>query len=143
MEYLTVSYRNACRSVVRSARYAILTSFVLAATSLQPTQAGTPIQDMVATYPSMADSIYNRFNVNIPHNKRASTGGYDIAPMPNQNSSAPRVVESTSPEVSPSMLGGKSNSYRGEGFVSGSSPQGIQQPKRMPMPGISLKVPLY
>lgn len=142
MEYLTVSYRRAHWPVAGLTRFAVLTAVGLAAMSVQTSQAGTPIQDMVATYPSMADSIYSRFSVNIPQNKPLASG-FDVAPTPNQNSFAPRAVESLGPEVSPSVLGGKLNTYRGEGFVSGSTPQGMQQPKRMPMPGISLKVPLY
>jgi hypothetical protein len=142
MAYLTVSYRSLPRSILISLKAAIATATILGSMSLQPTLAGAPIQDMVATYPSMADSIYSRFSVSTPHSKPVA-GGYALAPMPNQDAFAPRVAESKGPEVAPSLLGGKSNSYRGEGFVSGSTPQVTQQPKRMPMPGISLKVPLY
>lgn len=114
----------------------------LAIASTQPAQAGTPIKDMVATYPSMIDSLYSRFSVSTPQTKMPITG-YVAAPMPNQDAAAPRMAESQGPEVSPSMLGGNSTSFRGDGFISGSTPQVAQQPKKMPLPGISLKVPLY
>ncbi len=142
MEYLTVSYRGLPGSVVTSLKALILPAVVLGAMSLQPARAGAPIKDMVATNLSMADSINNRFTVINPPGK-SLTGGYAVAPMPNQDAYAPRIAEPQGPEVSPSILGGKSNSYRGEGFVSGSTPQVTQQPRRMPMPGISLKMPLY
>jgi hypothetical protein len=142
MEQLMVSYRGLLRSSARSLKFAIFPALVLGAMSAQSAWAGAPIKDMVATNPSMADSIYSRFSVsNLP--RKPVTGGYALAPMPNQDTYAPRIVEQQGPEVSPSILGGKSNSYRGEGFVSGSTPQVTQQPRRMPLPGISVKMPLY
>lgn len=120
----------------------MLTAGFMGVTALQPTQAGAPIQDMIATYPSMADSIYSRFGASATPSAKPVTEGYALAPMPNQDVFIPRIVGSTGPVVAPSMLGGKSNTYRGEGFMSGSTPQATQQPRRMPMPGISLKVPL-
>ena len=115
---------------------------LLAIASTQPAHAGAPIKDMVATYPSMVDSLYSRFSVSTPQTKMP-INGYAAAPMPNQDASAPRIVESQGPEVAPSMLGSKTTSFRGDGFISGSTPQVAQQPKKMPLPGISLKVPLY
>lgn len=118
-------------------------AMLLGAMSQHPAQAGAPIHDMVATYPSMADSINSRFSVGASQSKPVP-GGFALAPMPNQDAFAPRAVETQGAEVSPSLVGGRAPaSYRGEGFMKGSTPQVTQQPKRMPMPGISLKVPLY
>lgn len=143
MAYLTVSYRSLPRPVARFVKAAFLTAIVVGVVSLQPARAGTPIHDMVATYPSMADSIYSRFSVTTAHDKPV-TDGFALAPMPNQGASAPRIVESQGAEVSPSVVGGRpASTFRGDGFMTGSTPQATQQPKRMPMPGISLKVPLY
>ena len=97
---------------------------------------------MVATNPSMVDSLYSRFSVSTPTAKLPATG-YAAAPMPNQDASAPRIAEAQGPEVAPAMIGGKTTSFRGDGFMPGSTPQTAQQPKKMPLPGISLKVPLY
>jgi hypothetical protein len=90
----------------------------------------------------MTESLSSRFTVN-GTNARQDNTGFAAAPMPNQDASAPRIANSKGAEVSPAMLGAKTNVYRGDGFMPGSSPLVAQQPKRMPMPGISLKVPLY
>jgi hypothetical protein len=120
----------------------MLAAAVLSLAAPTGAHAGTPIKDMVATYPSMVDSLYSRMAVSTPRAK-LPTSGYDVAPMPNQDVFAPKIAGTQGPEVAPSLLGGKSNGYRGDGFVPGSTPQVQQQPKKMPLPGISLKVPLY
>jgi hypothetical protein len=122
--------------------FAILTAMFLTFASPITAQAGAPIKDMVATYPSMVDSLYGRFNATSPQTK-LPTSGYEAAPMPNQDASAPRIAQSQGPEVAPSLLGAKSTGFRGDGFVPGSTPQVQQAPKKMSLPGISLKVPLY
>lgn len=67
---------------------------------------------------------------------------YDVAPIPNMDIATPRgVVVAKGASVRPGVFS-TSSTYRGEGFIPGSTPQGPQQAKRMPMPGISLKVPL-
>ena len=141
MAYLTVSSRSLPSTIIRRTKAAAI-PLLLAIAATHPVHAGTPIKDMVATYPSMVDSLYSRFSVGTA-NTKLPINGYAAAPMPNQDASAPRVAESQGPEVSPAFIGGKTTGTRGDGFVPGSTPQVVQQPKKMPLPGISLKVPLY
>ncbi len=73
----------------------------------------------------------------------APGAGYTTAPVPNGSLSAPLPANanSKSPEFSPSLFRPKST-YRGEGYIAGSSAQEQQQRKVGPAPGIKLKVPL-
>jgi len=73
--------------------------------------------------------------------RTATPGNFEPAPTPNQDILSPRGIVSTGVEVGPSMFSPKSF-YRGDGYTQGSSQQVLQEPRRMPLPGISLKVPL-
>ncbi len=66
---------------------------------------------------------------------------FEPAPTPNLDIDAPLTVTSSGAVVAPTLLGQKAT-YRGEGFVQGSSPQVVQQSRHMSLPGISLRVPL-
>ena len=68
-------------------------------------------------------------------------GRFEPAPTPNQNVLAPRGEVVTGPILEPSMFLQKAT-YRGDGYTLGSSQQVTQEPRRMPLPGINLKVPL-
>ena len=68
-------------------------------------------------------------------------GRFEPAPTPNQNVLAPRGELATGPVLEPSMFLQKAT-YRGDGYTLGSSQQVTQEPRRMPLPGINLKVPL-
>ena len=68
--------------------------------------------------------------------------GFVAAPVPDPDAYAPRLLGATGPEVAPSMFKGHRN-YRGDGFIPDSSPQISQQSRRVSLPGISVKVPLY
>ncbi len=63
------------------------------------------------------------------------------APTPNLDIDAPLNIATPGTVVAPTLLGQKAT-YRGEGFVQGSSPQVVQQSRHMSLPGISLRVPL-
>jgi hypothetical protein len=70
-------------------------------------------------------------------------GGYTAAPVPDADQAAP-PVEAPKPgeaQWAPNLFTGQST-YRGEGFVPGSSVQASQQRNRAPAPGVSLNVPL-
>lgn len=69
--------------------------------------------------------------------------GYTLAPTPDTSLSAPQPLNANSkaPEWSPSLFRPK-RTYRGEGFIDGSTAQDLQQRRLAPAPGINLKVPL-
>lgn len=73
----------------------------------------------------------------------ADPNGYTPAPVPDSDEIAP-VVRSAGPpqaEWAPNLFTG-AKTYRGEGYVPGSSVQASQQRNIRPAPGISLNVPL-
>lgn len=67
--------------------------------------------------------------------------GFTAAPMPNTDANAPILQHSTEASLTPSIFSPQST-YRGEGYVPGSTAQGDQQKKFKPTPGINLSVPL-
>lgn len=71
----------------------------------------------------------------------ADPGGYTPAPMPDSDEAAPAAPASNEPQWSPSLFR-PGHTYRGEGFVPGSSVQASQNRNIRPAPGISLNVPL-
>lgn len=71
----------------------------------------------------------------------ADPGGYTPAPMPDSDEAAPTAPASNEAQWSPSLFRA-GHTYRGEGFVPGSSVQGSQNRNVRPAPGISLNVPL-
>ena len=72
-----------------------------------------------------------------------NAAGYTLAPTPNTSLSAPQPLNANSkaPEWSPSLFRPK-RTYRGEGFIDGSTAQDQQQRRLAPAPGINLNVPL-
>ncbi len=66
---------------------------------------------------------------------------FEPAPIPNQDILAPRIAAASGAVVGPGLFQQKA-AFRGDGYVQGSTPQLTQEPRRMPLPGISLKVPL-
>ncbi len=117
-----------------------LALYVFSAT-VTPSWALPPIKDLTAAYPPMSDPLSARFTTPTSSDKQP-TNGFVAAPTPNQEASAPPVVVKKGAEISPSIFSNKQG-YRGDGYMAGSSPQIAQQPKRMSLPGINLKVPLY
>ena len=73
----------------------------------------------------------------------ADANGYTPAPVPDSDQAAPLVQapEPGQPQWSPSLFR-TARTYRGEGFVPGSSVQASQQRNVHPAPGVSLNVPL-
>jgi hypothetical protein len=73
----------------------------------------------------------------------ADPGAYTAAPVPDSDQAAPLVAAPKPGEAqwAPNLFTGQST-YRGEGFVPGSSVQASQQRNRAPAPGVSLNVPL-
>lgn len=71
----------------------------------------------------------------------ADPGGFTPAPMPNADDAAPVAAPSNEPQWSPSLFR-PGRTYRGEGFVPGSSVQASQNRNVRPAPGILLNVPL-
>ena len=67
---------------------------------------------------------------------------FEPAPRPNEDFVAPRgPVAAPGPVIGAGLIR-QTQGYRGDGFVQGSAPSQSQQPRRMPLPGITLKVPL-
>lgn len=100
--------------------------------------AAAPSKDLSVIYPPLSSADRPSFAVS----SAKPITGFVAAPMPNQNAIAPHIVAAPGPEVSPSMFRAN-RGYRGDGFTPDSSPQIAQQSKRLSMPGISVKVPLY
>ena len=67
--------------------------------------------------------------------------GFTAAPTPNLDVTAPPVPENRQPHVAPTMFQLK-NAYPGDGYVYGSSPQGMDDRKAATIPGVMLSVPL-
>ncbi len=67
---------------------------------------------------------------------------FEPAPLPNQDLVVPHGHE---PPPGPALGAGlfrQTSVYRGDGYVQGSTPTQSEQPKRLPLPGLLLKVPL-
>jgi hypothetical protein len=71
------------------------------------------------------------------------TSVYAPAPMPDLDQGAPSLRElgPPRPELSPNLVVGQ-KSYRGDGFMPGSTVQGTEERNSHPAPGFALKVPL-
>lgn len=67
--------------------------------------------------------------------------GYEAAPTPNIDIQPPRPETSRGAVIVPSF-GTLRAAPRGDGYTPGSAPQPTQQPRRMSLPGVSLKLPL-
>jgi hypothetical protein len=69
--------------------------------------------------------------------------GYTAAPMPNPDANAPVFLDSArqQPTLAPSLFNPKAT-YRGEGFVAGSTVQGAENSKVKPAVGGTMSVPL-
>jgi hypothetical protein len=69
-----------------------------------------------------------------------ASGQFQPAPTPNQSVMAPHDTLASGPVLRPSLFR-QSNTYHGEGYTPGSQ-QVTQEPRRLPVPGFNLKVPL-
>lgn len=67
--------------------------------------------------------------------------GFGPAPTPNQDLSAPSVPEARGPNVSPTVFH-LNNRYAGDGYVYGSSPQGMDDRRAATIPGVKLSMPV-
>ncbi len=72
---------------------------------------------------------------------RGDGRGFTAAPMPDLDVTAPPVPEDRRPHVAP-MLFELKNAYPGDGYVYGSSPQGMDDRKAATIPGLKLSVPI-
>lgn len=102
-------------------------------------QARSPAESLAVVYPPIAGRPAEFVAA---ANQPVARNGYVAAPMPDQNAVAPRSADAPGPAFAPGIFQSKGG-YRGDGFTPGSSPQIAQQPKHLPLPGISMKVPLY
>ena len=68
--------------------------------------------------------------------------GFMAAPVPDYDQVAPSVASPSGATLSPKMLP-RPNVYRGDGYTPASMPDVEQKNKKVEIPGISLKVPLY
>jgi hypothetical protein len=66
---------------------------------------------------------------------------YTPAPLPNQAVTAPTSPVESRPHGEPTLFD-LSRQYRGDGYVYGSSPQGMDDRRSAHVPGVELKVPL-
>jgi len=67
---------------------------------------------------------------------------FEPAPLPNEDFAAPRGPGGATGPVLGAGIIRQTQGYRGDGFVQGSAPPQSEQPRRMPLPSITLKVPL-
>ncbi len=69
---------------------------------------------------------------------------FTSAPVPNSEASIPFVKDprANQAQLGPGLFAPPTTGYRGEGYVPGSTPEGEQQRKLKPAPGINLTVPL-
>lgn len=111
--------------------------FALLAVPL-PALAVPPPTDLSVTYPALARSLTE--SPVVPG--KTTTSSFVAAPTPNPDALTPRGVPIVGPEVGPSLFRSKAT-HRGDGFTPDSSPAINQQSKRVSLPGISVKVPLY
>jgi hypothetical protein len=72
---------------------------------------------------------------------RSARTGFTTAPMPNPDLTAPPVPENRRPHIAPTLFQLK-NTYSGDGYVYGSSPQGMDDRKAATIPGVTLSVPI-
>ena len=72
---------------------------------------------------------------------RGNDLGFTAAPMPDPDLTAPPVPENRQPHVTPTLFQLK-NAYPGDGYVYGSSPQGMDDRKAATIPGVMLSVPI-
>ena len=72
---------------------------------------------------------------------RGDARGFTAAPTPDPDLTAPPVPENRQPHFAPTLFELK-NAYRGDGYVYGSSPQGMDDRKAATIPGVMLSVPL-
>ena len=70
-----------------------------------------------------------------------TAGRLEPAPTPNKDLFAPRGAAPSGPVLSPSMFR-QAETFRGDGYTPGSAQSASQETKHMPLPGLSLKVPL-
>jgi hypothetical protein len=72
---------------------------------------------------------------------RVDVRGFTTAPVPNPDLTAPPIPENRQPHVAPTLFQLK-NAYPGDGYVYGSSPQGMDDRKAATIPGVMLSVPI-
>ena len=71
----------------------------------------------------------------------ASPSAFQPAPLPNRELSAPFAkLDDTSTSLAPTLFTNK-DSYRGDGFIKGSTAQSEQERRVRPTPGFSLVMP--
>jgi hypothetical protein len=71
-----------------------------------------------------------------------SESRFDPAPIPNQDLAAPRSRTVSSGPVFGPHLFRQEATYRGDGYIVGSTEQTTQAPRHLPLPGIGMKMPL-
>ncbi len=67
--------------------------------------------------------------------------GYTPAPVPNPDMDEPTSPENRTPHITPTMFP-LTNEHRGDGYVYGSSPQGMDDTRALTIPGVALSVPI-
>ena len=113
-------------------------TFTLLAAPL-PALAVPPATDLSVTYPALSRTLTDS---PVAPAQPSVIGRFVAAPIPNPDALSPRAIIAAGPEVGPSLFRSKAT-HRGDGFTPDSSPAIGQQSKRVSLPGISVKVPLY
>ncbi len=71
----------------------------------------------------------------------ARADGFAPAPMPDQDILAPIAPANRDPHVTPTLFR-LTNAFPGDGYVYGSSPQGMDDKRALTIPGVKLSAPL-
>lgn len=115
---------------------------VVSASGFAPAQAASPPR------PSLNAPIYIPVTLGTSFTTHAdapagSASRFAAAPVPNLDEAAPvlRTLGPARPEVAPSLFR-RTNTYRGEGFTTGSSAESEQTRRIAPTPGVNLSMPL-
>jgi hypothetical protein len=74
-------------------------------------------------------------------NAQANGAGYEPAPVPDRDLAAPAPAPTNGAEVSPSLFMPKTQ-FRGDGYMSGSTSQSVQEKNVRPAAGFNVRMPL-
>ncbi|HEX3350202.1 MAG TPA: hypothetical protein VHS58_19095 [Acetobacteraceae bacterium] len=99
--------------------------------------AASPPTTFVIARTAGADAV-SRFESSTT---QAPSHGFTAAPVPNTDLNAPGPTNQAQPSLAPSLFTNK-DTYRGEGFVSGSTAQTAQFQRAHPGVGGTLSVPI-
>jgi hypothetical protein len=118
----------------------------LMAAAPTPTPAQTPSAPVATLQPTLATAtLGTSVCAPKPRNIGPAVGpGFTSAPVPDADAVIPfiRDPRADQAQLGPSVFAPPQSTYRGEGYVPGSTVDGEQTRKLKPAPGINLTVPL-